>query len=192
MLRPCLLVLCSLVLAACATARHETAPVGAGWEQRALDLQHLKDWQLDGRAAVALGSQGWQASLNWLQRGSLAEVHLAGPLGVGAMTLKQTPAGLSVNGAAPSPEALAQVQDKLGFELPLDHLRYWLMGVPDPSAAFELTRNAQDRALHLMQADWSVDYDRYMAFDGDLLPAHVVLTRGDVRVKIAVDRWLHP
>ena len=85
---------------------------------------------------------------------------------------------------------LAQLQERIGFELPIDHLRFWLLGVPDPSAAFELTRNDQDRALQLTQDDWTVDYDRYMTVDGDLLPAHLVLTRAGVRVRVAVDRWV--
>ena len=59
--------------------------------------------------------------------------------------LKVTPAGLSLNGAPPSDAVVAQLQERLGFELPLDNLRYWLLGVPDPSTPFELTRNAQDR-----------------------------------------------
>ena len=84
---------------------------------------------------------------------------------------------------------LAQLQERLGVELPIDHLRYWLLGVPDPSAAFELKRNDQDRALQLTQADWNIAYDRYMPVDGDLLPARVVLRREGVRVRIAVDRW---
>ena len=73
-----------------------------------------------------------------------------------------TPDGLSLNGAPPSDAVVAQLRTRLGFELPLENLRYWLLGIPDPSAAFELTRNAQDRAQHLSQAGWSIDYDQYM------------------------------
>ena len=73
--------------------------------------------------------------------------------------IKVTPAGLSLNGAPPSAAVVAQLQDRLGFELPLDNLRYWLLGIPDPSTPFELTRNAQDRAAHLSQAGWNIDYD---------------------------------
>ncbi|MGO9515345.1 MAG: lipoprotein insertase outer membrane protein LolB [Steroidobacteraceae bacterium] len=175
------------VLAGCAAVRPALAP--APWEQRLADLQHSSTWQLDGRAAVALGQQGWQASLDWRQSGEASEVHLAGPFGVGALVLKMTPAGLSLNGAPPSDAVTAQLQERLGFELPLDNLRYWLLGVPDPSSGFELTRNAQDRALHLTQAGWSIDYDRYMPNRGDLLPARLVLSRADARVRIAVDRW---
>jgi outer membrane lipoprotein LolB len=83
----------------------------------------------------------------------------------------------------------AQLQDRLGFELPLDDLRYWLLGVPAPNEAFDLTRNEQDRAQHLVQDGWSIDYDRYMAASGDVLPAHIVLSRGDVRVRVVVDHW---
>jgi outer membrane lipoprotein LolB len=184
-----LILLCSAVLAACVTTQRTPAPAGVGWDQRAADLQRLSPWQLDGRAAVAVGTQGWQATLNWQQSGGSSEVHLSGPFGVGALVLKRTPQGVSLNGAPPSDAVLAQLQDRLGFEMPLDHLRFWLLGVPDPSAGYELKRNEQDRALQLIQADWTVDYDRYMASDGDLLPAHMVLSREGVRVRIAVDHW---
>jgi len=182
-------VLCSALLAACVTNRQAPPPPAAGWEQRVIELQTLSSWQLDGRAAVAVGTQGWQATLNWQQRGESAELHLAGPFGVGALVLKRTPEGLSLNGAPPSDAVLAQLQERLGFELPLDHLRFWLMGVPDPGATFDLKRNGQDRASQLTEVGWTIDYDRYMPVDGDLLPAHMVLTRDSVRVRIAVDRW---
>ena len=84
---------------------------------------------------------------------------------------------------------LAQLQERLGFELPLDNLRYWLLGVPDPGSAFDLTRNGQDRAAQLTQAGWTLTYDKYMAVSGDWLPARMVLVRDAVRVRIAVDHW---
>jgi len=190
-----LLILCStwvaVWLAACATTRQVAAPpvAVAAWDQRAADLQRLASWQLGGRAAVAFGTQGWQASLDWRQSGDAAEVHLSGPLGIGAMVLKRTPEGLSLNGAPPSDAVMAQLQDRLGFELPLDHLRYWLLGVPDPASAFEIKRNDQDRAVQLTQDQWTIDYDRYMPVDGDMLPAHLVMSREGVRVRIVVDHW---
>jgi outer membrane lipoprotein LolB len=181
------LLACCAALAACVTTHPALAPVP--WEQRLANLQHANAWQLDGRAAVAVGTQGWQASLNWRQHGAATELHLAGPLGVGALVLKATPEGVSLNGAPPSDAVRAQLQDRLGFELPLDDLRYWLLGIPDPGTAFAMARNAQDRAQQLTQAGWTVDYDRYLPVNGDLLPARVVLSREGVRVRIAVDHW---
>ena len=149
----------------------QPATAAAPWDQRIEQLKDARDWQLGGRAAVALGQQGWQASLDWRQRGADSDIHLAGPLGVGALEIKVTPAGLSLNGAPPSDAMIGQLQERLGFELPLDNLRYWLLGIPDPGMTFELTRNPQDRAQHLSQAGWTIDYDRYLPANGDLLPA---------------------
>jgi outer membrane lipoprotein LolB len=190
--RATVVLLCSLLLAACATTRRAPPAPAEGWEQRSADLQRQRSWQLDGRAAVAIAAQGWQATLNWKQHGDSEEVHLSGPFGVGALVLERTPDGLSLNGAPPSDTVANQLQEKLGFELPLEHLRFWLLGVPDPSAAFEVKRNEQDRASQLRQADWSIDYDRYMPVADDLLPAHLVLSREGVRVRIAVDHWQWP
>lgn len=188
-------VICSLALASCAATRSlapATAPLPMApsvWALRLPALQQADQWGLEGRAAAAVGSQGWQASLTWRQDGSTAEVHLAGPLGVGASILRLTPAGLSVDGKPPGPEVLTQLQGRLGFDLPLGNLRYWLLGVPDPGAAYELTRNDQDRARQMTQAGWTIDFDRYLPVAGDWLPGHLVLQREDVRVRIAVDHW---
>jgi outer membrane lipoprotein LolB len=152
-------------------------------------LQSAQDWQLDGRAAVALGQQGWQATLSWRQKDNSAEVHLAGPFGIGALVLKQTPEGLSLNGVPPSDAVQSLVRDKLGFDLPIDNLHYWLLGVPNPESTFDLSRNEQDRAKVLSQAGWVISYDKYMPVAGDTLPARMVLTAGDVRVRIVIDHW---
>jgi outer membrane lipoprotein LolB len=185
------MLLCVTALAGCATMRHEARPAGAplAWNQRIAQLEQATSWQLQGRAAAALGQQGWQASLDWRQKGPDSDLHLSGPLGVGATEIKMTPTGLSLNGAPPSDTVMAQLQDKLGFELPLDNLRYWLLGIPDPSVPFDLTRNAQDRAQRLSQAGWTIDYDQYMPANGDLLPKRLVLNRAAARVRIAVDHW---
>ena len=53
MRRALLLGVCS-ALAACATVR--PLPPSVKWEQRVTDLQQGGGWQLDGRAAVAIGT----------------------------------------------------------------------------------------------------------------------------------------
>jgi outer membrane lipoprotein LolB len=192
MRRALLFGVCS-ALAACASVRPPPPlPPAVTWEQRVTDLQQGRGWQLDGRAAVAVGTQGWQAALNWRQTGMFAEVHLAGPFGIGALVLKQGPDGLSMNGAPPSDAVISQVQQKLGFNLPLENFHYWLLGVPNPAFAFEASRNQQDRAQAITQAGWSIAYDRYLAVAGDLLPARLVLSRDGVRVRIVIDHWDWP
>jgi len=173
------------------TVRPPPPPPAAAlpWAQRCLDLQRAGDWRLDGRVAAVIGDTGWQASLTWSQAAEVSELRLAGPLGVGAQVLRLSAAGLVVNGAPAGDAAVAALQAKLGFQLPLAPLRYWLLGVPQPGTPFILVRNADDRAEHLEQDGWSIAYDRYLAAAGDRLPQRLVLTRGDVRVRLIVDRW---
>ena len=187
-----LMLACVALLAGCKTTRPRPTGPLAPWNERMTTLAQARTWQLDGRAAAALGQQGWQASLDWRQSGDSSELHLAGPLGLGAFVINMSPAGLALNGAEPSPAVAAQLEAKLGFELPLENLRFWLLGIPNPDVPFELTRNASDRAQHLSQAGWSIDYDQYRPQGGDELPARIVLTRADARVRIAVDRWEAP
>jgi outer membrane lipoprotein LolB len=181
-----------LLLSACATTRHAPSPVvtpATDWDERVTVLQSLDRWSFSGRAAVALGTQGWQASLDWHQRAAVSEAHLAGPLGLSATQLKLTPEGLSVNGGQSGPDALAQLQERLGFDLPLANLRYWVLGVPAPGEPSELVQNSEGRAQELRQAGWTIAYDRYLAVGGDVLPTRLLLTRDLVRVRIVIDHW---
>ena len=188
------LLLAAAAVTGCVSAR-PPAPAAAApapWDQRLLQLQQAGHWQLAGRAAVAVGTQGWQASLDWRQAAADSQVHLAGPLGVGALSITMTPAGLSLNGASPSDAVLGQLQERLGFELPLEDLRYWLLGAPNPATPAAVERNDQDRARQLTQDGWTVDYDRYRPVQGDWLPSRLSLTREGVRVRVVVDHWEGP
>jgi len=90
-------IIAALLLAACATA--PPAPqVLAAWPERLRQLQSMPQWDLQGRAAAAVGTQGWQANLAWHQGGQDSEIHLAGPLGVGAMALKLSEQGVEIEG----------------------------------------------------------------------------------------------
>src|SRR5258708_4347633 len=184
------LLVCCCALSACVATR--PLPPSAEWLARVSELQNAGDWRLDGRAAVALGTQGWQATLNWRQTDNIAEVHLAGPFGIGALVLKQSPEGLSLNGAPPSDAVMAQVQEKLGFDPPIDNLHYWLLGVPNPGSTFDVSRNEQDRAMTLSHDAWSMAYDLYIPLARTVPPPPLVVTRDAVRVRIVIDHWDWP
>lgn len=185
-----------LVLSACVATRPlpEPAPVATSvaWEARMPALQQASQWALEGRAAASIGKQGWQASLAWTQKGDIADLHLAGPLGLGAGEVRLGPEGLSLDGAAARDDAAEILRQRLGFDLPLASLRYWVLGVPDPAAPSEVTRNALDRALQLIQSGWTIDIARYLPVNGDGLPGQLTILQGDVRIRIAIDRWDFP
>src|SRR5215469_10499839 len=124
------------VLAGCRTLP-PAPPPGASWEARRPQLQALTHFQLRGRVAVAAGGEGFNANLHWTQDGARTELTLEGPLGVGGAQLTAmgdeltviTSRGERVESAA----AHAELAARLGFDPPLSALRYWVLGVPDPT-----------------------------------------------------------
>jgi len=181
-----------LALAACQTVPVAPAP-SLAWSVRRPALQSLDRFGLNGRVAVAVGGQGFNAGLRWAQSGEMTHLALTGPLGAGGVQVTADGADLSVvtsNGKRlGSAAARAELEDKLGFEPPLTSLRYWVLGVPDPGAPASVQLDSQQRLTGLTQEGWRIDYTAYMPVGAEWLPRLLTLRRQDVRVRMVVDAW---
>jgi len=179
-------------LVGCQTVPVAPAPPVA-WGVRRPALQSLNRFGLNGRVAVAVGTQGFNAGLRWSQAGTATHLTLTGPLGAGGVEVSADGTDLSVVtssgkrlGAA---EARGELQDKLGFEPPLASLRYWVLGVPDPGAPAALQFDSQQRLAQLTQEGWQIDYAAYMPVGAEWLPRLLTLRHEGVRVRMVVDGW---
>ena len=180
-----------LLLSGCATLP-EPAPAG-GWESARAQLQALERWTLDGRVAVAASGEGFSGGLNWKQSGPRAEVELRSPVGGRVLAIRvdgdefsvTDPQGETFDGE----RAKALVAERVGSELPISELRYWLVGVPAPGAPFEETLGADARLATLDQAGWRIRYDRYRSAGELVLPAKLDITQGALRLRVAVADW---
>lgn len=120
-------------------------------------------------------------------------LQLSGPLGIGGLHVVADGATLDVETSQgqrlASDEARAELEEKLGFEPPLASLRYWLLGVPDPGRPAIETVGTDQRLAALVQDGWQIAYTAYLEADGYALPQRLSMRRGDVRVRLIVDRW---
>jgi len=182
----------AFALDACQTVPVAPAP-SLAWSVRRPALQSLDRFGLNGRVAVAVGQQGFNAGLRWAQSGEMTHLALTGPLGAGGVEVTAEGADLSVvtsNGKRlGSAAARAELEDKLGFEPPLTSLRYWVLGVPDPDAPASVQLDSQQRLTQLTQKGWRIDYTAYMPVGAEWLPRLLTLRRQDVRVRMVVDAW---
>jgi len=180
-----------LLLSGCATLP-EPAPAG-GWESAKARLQALEHWTLDGRVAVAASGEGFSGGLSWKQAGVRAEVELRGPVGGPVLAIRvdgdrfsvTDPQGETFDGE----RAKALVAERVGSDLPISELRYWLIGVPAPGTSFEETLGADARLATLDQAGWHIRYDRYRSAGDLVLPAKLDITQGALRLRVAVSDW---
>jgi outer membrane lipoprotein LolB len=180
-----------LLLAGCATLPEAAAP--DDWETRRAQLQALDRWTLSGRVAVAAGDEGFSGGLTWSQSGSRAEVELRGPVGGSALAIRVDGSDLSVTDqhgdVFDGERARELVALRVGSDLPIAELRYWLVGAPAPGEPHRETLGADGRLATLDQAGWRVQYDRYRLAGATPLPARLDVTNGALRLRVAVQDW---
>ena len=187
-------VLLTVAVAGCKTLPLAPAPAeSAPWEVRRAALQARDNFDLTGKIGVATGQDGFNAKLRWQQHGKQSQLALDGPLGVGGVRITSDGNALKVVNARgeqlDSDAAKREIESKLGFQPPIASLRYWVLGVPDPSHPADETLDDAQRLATLKQDGWQIDYATYASVRGQSLPAKVTLTREKVRVRLVVDDW---
>jgi outer membrane lipoprotein LolB len=196
MWRRCCAGLVALALGACVATPLKPVSLLDAPAQRQL-LQALPGFAMDGRVAVAAGTEGFNATLDWNQQLDVSTVKLSGPLGAGSLQLQWRPTALRVTSRGSvleNSDAIAAVERELGFVPPFAALRYWVLGVPAPgSPATDETLDADGLLQGLTQQQWQIKVDRRVAVrsaSGTLqLPSRLTATREGLRLRLVVDRW---
>jgi len=191
----------ALWLAACQTVPKPIAPavpekVMADWPARRAQLQMRAQFTAQGRIGVVAGTDGFNGHLRWSQDGTRSTVSLDGPFGVGGVRIVADAGLLTVTN--PSGEALDSqaahdaLVRRLGFEPPLNSLRYWIQGVPDPAGLSTESLGAQGYLATLAQSGWTVTFNGYMQTPDGALPQKMTVARDQVRVKLVIEAWHSP
>jgi len=179
------------VLAGCAAVPRVAPVTGAQ-----VDPLQVTDWTATGRLAIAVGPEGGSGSFTWLQHGGTTDLQVRGPLGAGSMRIVTdgqavtvTDAnGLSVDTAA----ARTQIRARLGTDLPLAEMRYWMLGLTAPGSVAQVGASEIDSSRVIDQGGWTVSYDPFSTAHGWSVPARLTVTNGAARIKVVVDDWHLP
>ena len=197
-MRRVLALAAGLLLAGCVTAPlRVAAPVPLTYESRRSQLQAVHVFTLEGRLAAAVGQEGFNASLDWAQQGRRSALNLRAPLGFGTAQVLRDGEHLSLKSSRGdhydgtlAREALAR---QLGFDPPLDSLRYWVLGVPDPALPATETPDAAEHLAALEQDGWRVEFAEYRRYGEAaleaVLPRRLTLLREGIRLRLVIDRW---
>ena len=165
------------------------------WQTHAEELSRLRSWSLHGTLAVRpAGGDASRVTMRWRQSPDSYLVRFMGPLGVGLFEVEGTatavearfPDGRRANAA--SPEAL--LEQEIGWSVPLQGLRYWVVGAPVPDVApSKMELDDLGRLARLQQAGWTVVYERYDTVDGLSLPERIRFSNASVDATVVVRRW---
>ena len=129
-----------------------------------------------------------------MQRGDEYRIRLSGFLGQGVVELHGLPGTVELRSAdgayrAESPEAL--LHEHTGFSVPLQGLRYWVLGTVDPGVARAvIDLDKQGRPLHISQSSWQIAYRSYLDVQDLVLPERLDLDGARAAARLAVSEWI--
>lgn len=163
------------------------------WEARRQHLQHLQTWSFKARVAGKYNDDGFRVGIRWRQRLQQFDIDLHGLLGRRIAIINGREDGVQINivkGESYFAHASEDWMENLfGYPLPMNSLRYWIRGIPDPEQAHvSLQLDDRGRLRYLEQMGWKVNYKRYHN-DELALPAFINLSNADFTTNIIIDRW---
>ena len=190
-----LLAMLALLLAGCAAPPKRPLPtdVDTAWRVHQSLLADLSRWRPTASLAVRAGREGGQAYMDWRQRDQAYDIRLSGPVGSGAVRLSGEGGGATLrlaNGerlSDPDPARLLYTQ--LGWWIPVDSLRYWAVGLPDPAMPAVWSLDDYGRLATLRQNGWEVRFETYAPVGTLDLPERMTLTGHDAKVRLLARRW---
>ena len=163
------------------------------WETRQAVLAGLETWGFNGRIAVQTANDGFNGKLRYQQDSGNFLAIMSGPLGIGTVQLERRGDDLrftdkdGVETQFTDPDV--ELRYRFGWDVPLDSLRYWALGIPDPSRPGSTSLNEAGQLATLEQGGWSVNVAKYRETGGQAMPQRLTVTNGETSVRLVIDAW---
>ncbi len=176
----------ALLLAACATSPEK--PEGQYDLSAREHLYKVTNWSFDGRMALTGKKDSWSANIAWKHSPESDQIKLSGPLGQGATLIELSGSHVVVNRGggdvqqSGNPEVF--VSQQLGLFVPIQALRYWVVGLPQPDVKNIPVENG------FSQMQWLVQYLQMQAVKDDAMPRKMSVGNGQVKLKLFIDEWI--
>ena len=183
-----------VALSGCATPKSAALPDISDWDARKRVLERLDQWEFSGRIAVKTATDGFNGKLRWAQRETSFEATASGPLGAGAVRIEGDDRSVLLTDKdgieIELVDAELEFRLRYGYTIPIRSLRFWALGIPDPSIPAETVLDDNGQLARLEQRDWSVTFSRYAEGGGQLMPKVLTAENADTRVRLVIDYWI--
>jgi outer membrane lipoprotein LolB len=184
------------ILLSCAGAVRMDAPVISEWDARRAVLESLSEWEFTGSINVRDAEEAHSSRIRWRQNNELYRINLWGTFNIGATEVNGKPGEVRIDqeGEDPiitdTPEQL--LYDRIGYELPVTELNFWIKGIPAPGPSQELSFADNQQLLSFVQAGWRVDYLGYTNFGQQTLPTRIRVQKPPLRLDLIRLNWTLP
>lgn len=187
-----------LTLAACSSTPQYELPAkdpAAAWARHSARMEQIHDWDIEGRIAIRSYNDAVNANLRWQQHGDHYEINLSGPFGSGAVHLRGAPGVVTLQ--TDGKEMVAQDAESLlyratGLLVPVESLKYWIRGLPEPDGRGTRMLDPQGRLAQVSQDRWKVRFRAYEPVASQQMPVKVFVDNHQLSVRIVIDKWTLP
>jgi outer membrane lipoprotein LolB len=180
-------------LAACVSGGGVLLPDIDDWETRKVVLGNADEWEFAGRIGVSAGDEGFNGKLWWRQDGVVFRARIGGPLGMGTIFINGDRRELTLTDqdgvVTELQDAEIELRERYGWTIPVTSLRYWALGIPDPSSVSEASFNEAGLLSELTQNDWRVAIAQYTEGGGQSMPRRLTAVNDDIKVRLVFDNW---
>ncbi|KTD22211.1 outer membrane lipoprotein LolB [Legionella lansingensis] len=153
----------------------------------------ISSWEISGAMAARSKNKGWNASVNWMQRGlGQYQIRLFGPLGSGTVIINKQGGVVTYRDgpkSASSSNADELLKKETGIRLPVNNLYYWVRGLPAPGNIQSAKRDSANHLLVLRQGGYTIEYGQYKTIGNVALPSLIRLQGNGVFIKFVIKRW---
>ena len=188
-------------LSACASLFGPTTPAyilspnqSVALDERRASLSAMHEWGLAGRIAVRKGDEIWAGQLRWQELDDQYQVQFNAPTGQGALRLSGGSAGVELRLADGSrvqaDDADSLIAEQTGWDIPLNGMRQWVLGLPTTAPIDGLSLDEQGRPLSMLQSGWTIQYLRYTKDDRQL-PNKIDLRNQDLSIRLVIHQWAY-
>ena len=183
----------SVILAGCTTTSNILLPDLSQWEARKAILNQTDEWDFSGRIGVRAGDEGFNGKIWWRQDGIVYRARLSGPIGVGTVFVNGDGRELTLmdRGGVVTEldDAEVDLKARYGWTIPITSLRFWALGIPDPSLPSNVKFNRDGQMSYMRQGQWAVTIGQYSEGGGQAMPQKLTAVSGDIRVRLVIDEW---
>jgi len=192
MMRYIFSLLLAMQLVACASL----PPVEQGFsvseiERNRAKVQAIDEWRLVGRLAVRNGNESWLSRLDWEHNEEFDLLLISTSLGGVLAKLRFDSGVIYFTDTDGVLRIITEEELKamLGYVPPIQQLKYWLRGVPEPLSPITADKNLINGGREFMQNEWRVVVERLIRVGNVLLPKKITTIRQRMKVKLVVEEW---
>ena len=156
--------------------------------------ERARAFDLVGRVAVNHEGRAFSGGVRWEHTAERDEIWLLTPVGQALARIVGDAQGATYNGADRSEHSARDIASltrrALGWELPIEHLAWWVQGAIAPGAVIQhVERDEHQRLVVLAQEGWRIAYTHYPPAEYDGRPRRLDIANGAQEIRFIIDSW---